>query len=207
MQSNIRAIQEHFNNSINTQLDALENCAKDIADASTQLTNCILAKNKILCCGNGGSASDAQHFAAELVARFERERPSLPAISLVTDTSTITAIANDYDYSEIFSKQVNAIGQANDFLLAISTSGNSANILKAINAAHKKNMHVVALTGKKGGKITSLLKTTDIHICIPSNVTCRIQESHIVVLHCLCDLIDCALFPSIPKNPQTVEVD
>jgi len=150
--------------------------------------------NKILACGNGGSAADSQHFAAELVGRFERERFPLPAISLSTDTSILTAVANDYSYREIFSKQVQALGQAGDVLLAISTSGNSANVMAAIEAALEREMRVVALTGKGGGAIGKMLTDADVHICVPADRTARIQEVHLVTIHCICDGIDVALF-------------
>ena len=151
-------------------------------------------QKKILCCGNGGSASDAQHFSGELLNRLEKERPALPAIALTTDTSTITAIGNDYSYSDVFSKQIEALGNDGDTLLAISTSGNSENIIKAIDVAHKKNMAVVALTGKNGGKIRHLLNNNDVEICVPAERTIRIQEIHILIIHALCDYIDQHLF-------------
>jgi D-sedoheptulose 7-phosphate isomerase len=145
---------------------------------------------KILACGNGGSAADAQHFAAELVGRFERERKELPAIALTTDSSIITAIGNDYSFEVIFSKQVRALGQSGDILLAISTSGNSRNIIEAINSAHEKGMSIIALTGKDGGKIGQLLKAEDVNLCVPADRTARIQETHLLLLHCLCDGVD-----------------
>ena len=150
----------------------------------------------MLSCGNGGSAGDAQHFSSELLNRFERERPSLPAIALTTDSSTITSIANDYSYNEIFSKQIRALGQPGDVLLAISTSGNSANIIQAIQAAHDREMIVVALTGRDGGDMASLLLPEDVEIRVPAKVTARIQEVHLLAIHCLCDLIDSQLFGS-----------
>lgn len=149
---------------------------------------------KILSCGNGGSAGDAQHFSAELLNRFEMERPGLPAVALTTDSSTLTAIANDYDFDKIFSKQVTALGNAGDCLLAISTSGNSANVLDAIRAAHERKMSVVAMTGSDGGKISGALAEGDIEIRVPSSRTARVQEIHLVVIHCLCDALDQALF-------------
>jgi D-sedoheptulose 7-phosphate isomerase len=154
------------------------------------MTTALADDHKILACGNGGSAADAQHFAAELVGRFERERPELAALSLATDTSALTAIANDYDYRQVFAKQVRALGRAGDVLFAISTSGNSDNVLAAVQAAHDRGMSVVALTGKKGGKMRDVLSPDDIHICIPADRTARIQETHLLVLHCLCDGID-----------------
>jgi D-sedoheptulose 7-phosphate isomerase len=144
-------------------------------------------------CGNGGSAADAQHFAAEMLNRFEMERPGLAAIALTTDSSTLTSIANDYDYNQVFSKQVRALGQTNDVLLAISTSGNSRNVMEAVAAAHERNLAVVALTGKGGGRIAPMLGEGDIHICVPATNTARIQEVHLLTLHCLCDAIDCLL--------------
>ena len=158
------------------------------------MVDCLLEEGKILCCGNGGSAGDAQHFSAELLNRFEQERPGLPAIAITTDSSTLTAIANDYDYNEIFSKQVTALGQNGDVLLAISTSGNSDNVIKAITAAHDRNMTIVALTGRNGGRIAEQLAPGDIEIRVPARRTARIQEVHLVVIHCLCDFIDTRLF-------------
>ena len=148
---------------------------------------------KILACGNGGSAADAQHFSAELLNRFERERAPLAAIALTTDSSTLTSIANDYSYDEVFSKQVTGLGRDGDVLLAISTSGNSPSVLRAIEAAHARGMKVVALTGKQGGKMTGLLKESDINLCVPADSTARIQEVHLICLHCMCDAIDCLI--------------
>jgi D-sedoheptulose 7-phosphate isomerase len=156
--------------------------------------NSLLKNGKILSCGNGGSAGDAQHFSAELLNRFEKERPGLPAMALTTDSSTLTAIANDYSYEEIFSKQVSALGQASDVLLAISTSGNSANVAAAMKAAQERKMLTVVLSGNDGGLMTGLLGNQDIEIRVPSNRTARIQEVHLVVIHCLCDFIDTQLF-------------
>jgi D-sedoheptulose 7-phosphate isomerase len=147
----------------------------------------------VLACGNGGSAADAQHFAAEFVGRFERERPELGAIALTTDSSIITAIANDYSYEHIFSKQVRALGQSGDVLLAITTSGSSPNVLAAIQAAHERDMTVVALTGKGGGKMSQALRETDVHICVPHDRTARIQEVHLLAIHCICDGVDAQL--------------
>jgi D-sedoheptulose 7-phosphate isomerase len=170
---------------------ALEFMAEPIAAAIEAMTHCLMANGKILACGNGGSAADAQHFAAELLNRFEMERPPLAAIALTTDSSTLTSIANDYDFTQVFSKQVRALGQPGDVLLAISTSGNSPNVIEAIHTAHEREMLVVALTGKDGGKITDLLGPDDIHLCVPADRTARIQEVHLLTLHCLCDGIDC----------------
>lgn len=188
-------VQNHFAQSIQTKIATADMLSEHIVRASEYLVAALLAGKKILACGNGGSAADAQHFAAELVNRFEVERPGLPAIALTTDVSCITSIANDYSYKEIFSKQVEALGQAGDVLLALSTSGKSPNVNLAIEAAHMKKMTVVALTGRDGGTLAPLLATSDLEIRIPANVTARIQETHILVLHCLCDLIDFSLFP------------
>jgi D-sedoheptulose 7-phosphate isomerase len=158
------------------------------------MVNSLLNNGKILSCGNGGSAGDAQHFSAELLNRFEKERPGLPAMALTTDSSTLTAIANDYSYEEIFSKQVSALGQAGDVLLAISTSGNSANVAAAMKAAQEREMLTVVLSGNDGGTMASLLAEQDIEIRVPSRRTARIQEVHLVVIHCLCDFIDTQLF-------------
>jgi D-sedoheptulose 7-phosphate isomerase len=187
MQDRIRQL---FLASIETKQQALEVLAPFIEQGSLAMVQALLT------CGNGGSAGDAQHFSSELLNRFERERPSLPAIALTTDSSTITSIANDYSYNEIFSKQIRALGQPGDVLLAISTSGNSANVIQAIQAAHDREMTVVALTGRDGGGMASLLLPEDVEIRVPSKVTARIQEVHLLVIHCLCDLIDRQLFGS-----------
>lgn len=189
----IHRITRQFEDSARTKLDALDALAAPIAGAIEVMTASLLNNGKILACGNGGSAADAQHFAAELLNRFEIERPPLAAIALTTDTSTLTSIANDYDYVQVFSKQVRALGQPGDVLLAISTSGNSPNVLDAIAAAHERDMRVVALTGRHGGAITERLGDADIHICVPAERTARIQEVHLLTLHCLCDGIDCLL--------------
>ena len=165
-----------------------------IAEAGLLMGQALQAEGKILSCGNGGSAGDAQHFSSELLNRFERERPGLPAIALTTDSSTLTSIANDYAYDEIFAKQVRALGRAGDVLLAISTSGNSDNVNRAIAAAHDRQMVVVALSGKDGGPMANLLSAEDIEIRVPAERTARIQEVHLVAIHCLCDLIDEHLF-------------
>lgn len=183
-----------FDASIETKHAAKEILADPIAAAVELMTTAFNAGNKILSCGNGGSAADAQHFSAELVCRFERERPGLPAVALTTDTSALTAISNDYNYDEVFAKQVNALGQAGDVLLAISTSGNSANVVRAIEAAHAKGLTVVALTGRDGGHIASLLQNNDVEIRVPSNSTARVQEVHLLTIHCLCHQIDELLF-------------
>jgi D-sedoheptulose 7-phosphate isomerase len=186
-------VSRHFADSAQTKLAAVDALAPPIVRATELMVACLMANGKILACGNGGSAADSQHFAAELLNRFERERPGLAAMALTTDTSTLTSIANDYDYSQVFSKQVLALGQPRDVLLAISTSGNSPNVVAAIRAAHERDMRVVALTGKGGGEAGKQLAAADVHICVPHAVTARIQEVHLLTLHCLCDGIDCLL--------------
>jgi D-sedoheptulose 7-phosphate isomerase len=186
-------IQQQFFDSADLKYAAAEILSRPIADAVNAVVGCITAGGKVLACGNGGSASDAQHFAAEFIGRFERERPGLAAISLTTDTSILTAVGNDYGFNDIFSKQVQALGAPGDVLLAITTSGNSANVLAAVEAAHAKEMTVIALTGRSGGKMNELLTETDVHICVPHDRTARIQEVHILALHCLCDAVDLQL--------------
>ena len=187
-------VKRIFNDNIQTQITAADTLSEIIANGAQMMVNALLNNHKILCCGNGGSAADAQHFSAEMLNRFEAERPSLPAIALTTDTSTITSIANDYHFNEIFSKQIKALGQPGDVLLAISTTGNSKNVIEAIVAAHHRQMHVIALTGRNGGDVPPLLNPTDIEIRVPSESTARIQETHGIVIHCLCDIIDRQLF-------------
>jgi D-sedoheptulose 7-phosphate isomerase len=186
-------IQQHFIDSADLKYQAAQLLSKPIAAAVQAMLACVTSGGKVLACGNGGSAADAQHFAAEFVGRFERERPELGAIALTTDSSILTAIANDYDFNAIFAKQVRALGLPGDVLLAISTSGNSANVLAAMEAAHEREMTVVALTGKGGGKMGAALRETDVHICVPHDRTARIQEVHLLVLHCLCDGVDTQL--------------
>ena len=186
-------IRDHFAASAEAKRQAMDVLDHPIAAAVEAMVAALMNNGKILACGNGGSAGDCQHFAAELVGRFERERPGLAAIALTTDTSILTAVANDYDYSQIFVKQVQALGQPGDLLLAISTSGNSANVIAAIEVAHAREMRVVALTGKGGGKIRNLLTGNDVEICVPADRTARIQEVHLLTIHCLCDGIDCSL--------------
>jgi len=187
-------ISNHFRDSIETKKRAQDDLVAVIQDAGSLMVNILLNEGKILSCGNGGSAADAQHFSAELLNRFEKERPGLPAVALTTDSSTLTAIANDYSFKQVFSKQVRAIGRSNDLLLAISTSGNSDNVIEAINAAHDRDISVIALTGKDGGAIAKMLNQKDIEIRAPSERTARIQEVHLVIIHCLCDFIDTKLF-------------
>ncbi|WP_374338491.1 phosphoheptose isomerase [Methyloversatilis sp.] len=189
----VSRISEHFIDSAQTKLSSTEVLAAPIAEAIELMVESLMATGKILACGNGGSAADAQHFAAELVGRYERERPELAAIALTTDSSILTAVANDYAFEQVFAKQVRALGQPQDVLLAISTSGNSANVIAAIHSAHEREMRVVALTGRGGGRIAELLTDRDIHICVPADRTARIQEVHLLTLHCLCDGIDCML--------------
>lgn len=191
--STIARIEQHFRDSADTKLRAVETMVPAISEAIDLLVAALTSGGKALACGNGGSAADAQHFAAELVGRFERERPGLPAVALTTDSSILTAIGNDYDFNVVFAKQVHALGQPGDVLLAISTSGNSANVIAAIEAAHEREMHVIAMTGRDGGKIAGLLREGDINLCVPSQRTARIQEVHLLTLHCLCDGIDVAL--------------
>lgn len=186
-------IQQQFFDSADLKYAAAEILSKPIADAVSAVVGCITAGGKVMACGNGGSASDAQHFAAEFVGRFERERPGLAAIALTTDTSILTAIGNDYDFNSIYSKQVQALGAPGDVLVAITTSGNSANVLAAVQAARAKEMTVIALTGRGGGKLRELLTETDVHICVPHERTARIQEVHILALHCICDAVDLQL--------------
>ena len=186
----ISRIRAHFADSAQLKLAAVDALAPQIARGAELMAECLLGDGKILACGNGGSACDAQHFAAEMVGRFERERPELPAISLATDTSILTAIANDYTYEQVFAKQVRALGTAGDLLLAISTSGNSGNVIAAIEAARDREMRIVALTGKSGGRIGAMLSAADVELRVPHERTARIQECHLLMIHCLCDAID-----------------
>jgi D-sedoheptulose 7-phosphate isomerase len=190
----IDRVIQHFNHSIHTKMQARDEITASIVTAGQLMVECLLNNGKILSCGNGGSAGDAQHFSSEMLNRFERERPSLPAIALTTDSSTLTSIANDYSYNDIFSKQVRALGQPHDVLLAISTSGNSPNVTQAIQAAHDRGLQVVALTGRNGGEMAALLASADVEVRVPSTSTARIQEVHLLVIHCLCDFIDQQLF-------------
>ncbi|MDY7576443.1 phosphoheptose isomerase [Actimicrobium sp. CCI2.3] len=187
-------ILDHFRESADLKMQAAEELALPISQAVELMFTALSNGNKILACGNGGSAADCQHFAAELVGRFERERLPLPALALTTDTSIITAVGNDYNFNEIFSKQIQAFGQSGDVLLALTTSGNSANVLAAIDVALDRDMRIVALTGKGGGAVSDMLTDADVHICVPHDRTARIQEVHLLTIHCLCDGIDVALF-------------
>jgi D-sedoheptulose 7-phosphate isomerase len=186
----LERVRNNFQESIRTKSDVREELAPLVTAGADAMLRALLADRKILVCGNGGSAADAQHFSAELLNRFERERPGLPAIALTTDASTITSIANDYNFEDVFAKQVRALGQAGDVLLAITTSGNSPNVLRAVQAAHERNMVVVALNGRSGGEMNGLLAPGDVNICVRGPTTARIQEVHGLVIHCLCDLID-----------------
>lgn len=190
----LQRVRQLFAESIETKMKAAEMLPESIIGAGERMVESLLNGGKILTCGNGGSAGDAQHFSSEMLNRFERERPSLPAIALTTDASTVTSIANDYSYNEIFSKQIRALGNQGDILLAISTSGNSANVVQAIQAAHDRGMRVVAMTGRDGGQIGHLIDQTDVEIRVPAQSTARIQEVHLLVIHALCDFIDQQLF-------------
>ena len=185
-------VRRHFEESIATKQAAI-GLAPAIVDAAALMTRSLLEDGKILSCGNGGSAADAQHFSSELLNRFELERPGLPAVALTTDSSTLTSIANDYAFLEVFAKQVRALGQPADVLLAISTSGNSENVVRAIHAGHERGLRIVALTGRDGGAIAGVLGDDDVEIRVPAERTCRIQEVHLLIIHCLCDLIDAEL--------------
>jgi D-sedoheptulose 7-phosphate isomerase len=189
----VERIRRHFAESADLVMRSADTLAEAIARAAEIMTQCLLQERKLLICGNGGSAADAQHFSSEMLNRFEMERPGLPALALTTDSSTLTSIANDYQFSEVFAKQIRALGQTGDLLLAISTSGRSANILNAVYAAHERDMTVVALTGREGGDLPAQLGPDDVEIRVDAYSTPRIQEIHGLVIHCLCDLIDCQL--------------
>lgn len=186
----VQRVKQNFEDSIQVKLDAVDRLAPPVAGAAAAIAAALLNGNKIMACGNGGSAADAQHFSAEMLNRFEMERPGLPAIALTTDSSTLTAIANDYQYAEVYSKQIRALGQEGDVLLAISASGESHNIIHAVEAAHERGMIVIALTGREGGRIAPLIRAGDFEIRAPARSTARIQEVHIMVIHSLCDLVD-----------------
>lgn len=183
-------IRHNFQESIQTKQMSADLLAEPLATAAQMITQCLLGGGKVLSCGNGGSAGDAQHFSSEMLNRFEMERPGLPAVALTTDSSTLTSIANDYSYDLVFAKQVSALGQQGDILLAISTSGNSSNVNLAINAAHEREMQIIALSGKQGGEMSTLLTSDDVEIRVPSDSTARIQEVHLLAIHCICDLVD-----------------
>jgi phosphoheptose isomerase len=186
----IQRVKGIFEDSLQTTRAAMDELAPSITDAAARMFQALMAGRKIMACGNGGSAADAQHFTAELINRFERERPPLAALALTTDTSTITSIGNDYHFDEIFSKQIRAFGQPGDILLAITTSGNSRNVLRAIEAARERDISCVMLTGRDGGQVNALVGANDVHICVRAKSTARIQEVHGITIHCLCDLID-----------------
>ncbi len=191
----LEQIQNNFTESIQTQIAATEAISGAIEQAGMLMVQSLLAGNKMLACGNGGSAGHAQHFCSQLLNRFETERPSLPAISLIAGSSTITSIANDSQFDEVFSKQVRALGNNGDVLVAISPSGNSRNVIKAIESAVSRDIPIIALTGNDGGDIAGLLGEGDVEIRVPSSRTARIDEVHLIVLHCLCEIIDTTLFP------------
>jgi D-sedoheptulose 7-phosphate isomerase len=187
-------IVSQFTANAEASQDTLMRLGDLIEAAAVRLANCLLSDGKILCCGNGGSAAEAQHFSSELLNRYERDRPGLPAIALTTDTSALTSIANDYRFDEVFAKQIRALGHSNDTLVIYTTSGNSANILSAATAAHDRDMSIIALSGRDGGPLAPLLRETDLEIRVPSESTARIQEVHLLITHCFCDLIDHQLF-------------
>jgi D-sedoheptulose 7-phosphate isomerase len=189
----VTLVRGHFAESIATKQTAAEQLVESIAAGGRVLSDALLDDGKILSCGNGGSAADAQHFSSELLNRFEMERPGLPALALTTDSSTLTSISNDYSYEEVFAKQVRALGKPQDVLLGISTSGNSENVIRAIAAAHERGMRVVALTGRDGGRMAGIFAEGDVEIRVPATRTARIQEVHLLIIHCLCDLIDTTL--------------
>jgi D-sedoheptulose 7-phosphate isomerase len=194
----LERVAAQFEESAQLKLSAAQSLAAPIALAGELLADSLRAGGKALACGNGGSAADAQHFAAELVNRFERERAPLPGLALTTDTSTLTSIANDYAYEQVYAKQVRALARPGDVLLAITTSGNSGNVLEAVRAAHEVGVKVIGLTGNGGGKLGPLLGAGDVHICVPHKRTARIQEVHLLALHCLCDAIDHRLYGANP---------
>lgn len=195
----VNRVEQHFHDSIETKQNSVAQLAPVIVKAAQLIVHALLDGKKILSCGNGGSAADAQHFSAELINRFERERPSLPAIALTTDSSTLTSIGNDYDFVDVFAKQIRAFGSEQDILLAMTTSGNSKNIIQAIEAAHNRHMRVVVLTGRDGGAVPECLNEHDVELRVATHSTPRIQETHILIIHCICDLIDELLFGSIEQ--------
>ncbi|OGT35096.1 MAG: phosphoheptose isomerase [Gammaproteobacteria bacterium RIFCSPHIGHO2_12_FULL_37_14] len=194
MNSIVERIKSNFTESIQTKINSADAIINVIAEASEEIVQALLEGNKILSCGNGGSACEALHFSSQMLNRFKQERPGLPAFALSSDLPTLTAIANDYHFSDVFAKQIRALGHTGDLLLAISTSGNSINILNAIKAAHDKNIGVIALTGHDGGKIADHLQEKDIEVRVPAFETARIQETHLLIIHCICDIVDFRLF-------------
>ncbi len=203
-QSVIERMGTHFAESIRVKQQTLAELAPEIAIAGELIVHCFLNNNKILVCGNGGSAADAQHFASEMINRFEKERPSLPAMALTTDTSTLTSIANDYRYEDIFAKQLRALGQAGDLLFLITTTGNSKNLIEAWKVAEKRSLYTLALTGKDGGLLAQLLNPArSIELRVPSHSTARVQETHLLIIHCLCDFIDQKLFDSCQTKSKS----
>lgn len=187
-------IAQQFHESIQVKQAALNHLRPAISQAGLAMAECLRRDGKILSCGNGGSAGDAQHFSSELLNRFEMERPGLPAVALTTDSSTLTSIANDYAYEQVFARQIRALATPGDMLLAISTSGGSPNVVEAVSAAHDRGIGVIALSGREGGQLAGVLDERDIEIRVPAQTTARIQEVHLLVIHCLCDLIDQQLF-------------
>jgi D-sedoheptulose 7-phosphate isomerase len=192
------SLQDRIFHQFTGNTEAVQECLIRLADlieaAAVQLAQCLVNDGKVLCCGNGGSAAQAQHFSSEMLNRFERERPGLPAIALTTDTSTLTSIANDYRFDEVFARQIRSLGQPDDILVVYTTSGHSANILRAVTAAHDRDMTVIALSGRDGGTLAPLLRESDVELRVPAENTARIQEVHLLVTHCLCDLVDHQLF-------------
>ncbi len=190
----LERITQQFTVHHETSLDTLSVLGRHIEEAGLRLANCLLNDGKILACGNGGSAAEAQHFSSELLNRFDRDRPGLPAIALTGDVSALTSIANDYRFDEVFAKPIRALGHSRDILVIYTTSGNSGNLLKAVSAAHDRDMDIIVLSGRDGGALAPLLRESDLEIRIPSTVTARVQEMHLLITHCLCDLIDVQLF-------------
>lgn len=190
----LERVKHNFSESIQTKINAADAILPMVSAACDIILQCLLDGNKVMSCGNGGSACEALHFSSEMLNRYKHERPSLPAISLNADMATLSSIANDYHFNEVFAKQIRALGQPNDILLALSTSGNSTNILHAIKAAHDRNVRVIALTGHDGGKIAGLLQENDIEVRVPAYDTARIQETHLLIIHCICDMVDFQLF-------------
>lgn len=194
MNNLVDRIRNSFSDSIQTKINAADSIINIVAEASEEIVQALLEGHKVLTCGNGGSACDAMHFSSEMLNRYKEERPGLPAIALTADMPTITSISNDYHYSDVFAKQIRAIGHAGDILLCYTTSGNSNNIVNAIKAAHDKDMVVIAISGKDGGKIVDHLVERDIEVRVPANETARIQETHLLITHCICEIIDYRLF-------------